>query len=144
MLPEFNEDSPSVQAHLQMIQSVIQRMATNSSSCKAWSITLVSAILVVIADKGKSQYASISLIPIFLFYILDVYYLSLEKRFRESYRIFIKKLYEQKLTSSDLYQLSPAKEHLKHLSPSAKSFSTLPFYLTLTIMVIIVKLITKA
>ena len=47
----LDETSPSVQAHLGIIQGVIQRMATNSAACKTWCITIVSAILVVVADK---------------------------------------------------------------------------------------------
>jgi len=42
---EFKENSQAVQSHLSIIQSVIQRMASNSTSSKAWCITLVSAIL---------------------------------------------------------------------------------------------------
>lgn len=60
-------NSQAVQSHLSITQSVIQRMATNSSSCKAWCITVVSAILVIVADKGKSQYAYIAIIPNILF-----------------------------------------------------------------------------
>lgn len=67
----LDESSPSVQAHLQIIQAVINRMAGNSSSCKTWCITLVSAILVVIADKGKPDFAFISLLPALLFCALD-------------------------------------------------------------------------
>jgi len=49
----YREESPTVQAHLGIAQAVIQRMAANSASCKAWCITLVAAILVIVADKGK-------------------------------------------------------------------------------------------
>lgn len=47
------ENSQAIQTHLEITQSVIQRMAVNSASCKTWCITLVSAILVIVADKGK-------------------------------------------------------------------------------------------
>ena len=49
----YREESPAIQAHLGIAQSVIQRMAANSASCKAWCIGLVSAILVVVADKNS-------------------------------------------------------------------------------------------
>ena len=64
---EFKEDSQAVQSHLGILQNVIQRMASNSSSAKAWCVTLVSAILVIIADKGKSEYALIAVMPTLLF-----------------------------------------------------------------------------
>ena|SRR3989338_243886 len=60
--PRFKENSQAVQSHLTILQAVIQRMANNSSSSKAWCITLVSAILVIVADKGKPQYAWIAVI----------------------------------------------------------------------------------
>ncbi|MGN2393596.1 hypothetical protein ACTFO6_19145, partial [Pelomicrobium sp. G1] len=74
-----------MQAHPSIAQAVIQRMASNSASCKAWCITLVAAILVIVADKGKPKYALIAVIPTVLFLVLDAYYLALERCFRVSY-----------------------------------------------------------
>ena len=73
----YQEDFQAVQSHLNIIQSVIQRMSTNSASCKAWCITLVSAILVIVTDKSKPEYALISIIPVILFFFFFSYYLSL-------------------------------------------------------------------
>ena len=72
----LTEESASVQSHLQIMQNIIQRMATNSTSCKAWCITIVSAILVLIADKSKPELAWLALLPSFLFLSLDAYYLA--------------------------------------------------------------------
>ena len=80
----LTESSPSVQIHLNILQGVIERMASNSNSSKAWCITIVSAILVVVADKGKPDYAYIAFIPTLLFFALDTYYLALEKGFRNT------------------------------------------------------------
>ncbi len=52
-------ESPSVQSYLNILQSIISRMAANSSGCKTWCITLVSAIIPIIADKGKPAYLKI-------------------------------------------------------------------------------------
>lgn len=60
-------NSQAVRSHLSITQYVIQRMATNSSSCKAWCITIVSAILVIAADKGNYRCAFIATIPNVLF-----------------------------------------------------------------------------
>jgi hypothetical protein len=53
----FLENSGAVRAHLEISQDVIQRMAANSSACKAWCVTLVSAILVLVANQGKPKFA---------------------------------------------------------------------------------------
>jgi len=42
----------------------------------------VSAVLVIVADKGKPDFAWIALLPFILFLSLDVYYLTLEIAFR--------------------------------------------------------------
>ena len=54
-------------------------MAENSRSCKVWCVTLVSAVLVLVARTEKPEYALIALIPAVLFLILDTYYLALER-----------------------------------------------------------------
>jgi hypothetical protein len=131
----FHENSQAVQSHLEITQSAIQRMAENSASCKTWCVTLVSAILVVIADKGKPQYALIAIIPTALFLILDSYYLMLEKMFRKSYNDFINKLHNDKVVETDLYSIAPNGNRFKMFFTSIFSFSVLPFYLTLLVMV---------
>lgn len=135
----FRENSQAVQAHLTIAQSVIQRMATNSASCKAWCITLVSAIMVVIADRGKPEFALIALIPTILFLALDVYYLALEKMFRQSYNDFIDKLHRGEIVSSDLYAVVPSGSMVKAIVKSTRSFAIWPFYVTLVVMILIAK-----
>ena len=58
----LNEDPSSVQAHLTIMQGVIQRMAENSRSCKVWCVTLVAATLVLVARTGEPQHALIALV----------------------------------------------------------------------------------
>ena len=131
----YGEDSQAVQAHLGIMQSVIQRMAANSASSKAWCVALVSAILVLIADKGKAGYVWIAVIPTFLFMSLDVYYLTLEKGFRESYNAFIDKLHSHTIAPVDLYAVVPAGSTWRHVVAAVCSFSIWPMYATLLAMI---------
>ncbi|ENM8347193.1 hypothetical protein VCSRO209_3433 [Vibrio cholerae] len=135
------EESPSVQAHLAMLQNVIQRMASNSSSCKSWCITLVSAVLVIVADKGKPDYAWIALLPTVIFACLDAYYLALEKGFRETYNKFVEKLHSMSLVSSDLYAIKPQEQMSKHQIDAMRSISVWGFYIPLVFMIYITKII---
>ena len=135
----LTEESPSVQAHLQIMQGVISRMAANSTASKAWCITIVSAILVLVADKSKPEYAFIALVPIVLFSALDSYYLALEKAFRDSYNSFIGKLHEQNICSEDLYSVVPKGSMTKHQVAALKSFSVWGFYVCLGVMVYLAK-----
>ncbi len=139
--PEFKENSQAVQSHLTILQAVIQRMAMNSSSSKTWCITLVSAILVVVAEKGKPQFAWLALIPTLLFFILDAYYLGLERGFRNAYNNFIKKWHEQTLRPDDLFVVVPQGGTFWLFLAALRSFSVWPFYVTLAGMIYAAKVL---
>lgn len=128
-----NNEQDRIHTHLTMLQSIIQRMATNSASSKTWCITLVSAILVVVADKSKAEIAFITLIPIILFFSLDSYYLALEKSLRDNYDEFVSKLKNNKLTNDDFYKISTGNLKEK-ISDAICSFSVWPFYSAIIIM----------
>ncbi|EGQ7881688.1 hypothetical protein BVZ13_18590 [Vibrio cholerae] len=138
---QIDGESPSIQTHLGILQGVIQRMASNSSSCKAWCVTLVSAVLVIVADKGKPDYAWIAMLPTFVFAALDAYYLALEKAFRNSYNSFITKLHKKMLTSADLYSVLPKGDMSALQLQSISSFSVWGFYGCLAVLVVITKIV---
>jgi len=135
----FDESYPLVQTHLSIVQNVIQRMASNSSQCKAWSIAIVSAILVIVADKSKPDYACIALLPTILFLLLDIYYLALEKGFRARYNEFIEKLHSGKIVTKDLYSVSPHGNMWKHRINALKSFSVWGFYGGVILLIILTR-----
>ncbi len=135
----INESSVSVQTHLGILQNVIQRMSSNSSQCKTWCITIVSAILVIVADLSKPDYAWIALLPSVLFLALDTYYLSLEKAFRNSYKKFVKRIHQNSLRPKDLYSVSPSGKMKKHGLEALRSFSVWGFYLGLIILIVIIR-----
>ena len=125
----LNHNSPAVRAHLTIMQDVINRMAENSRSCKVWCVTLVAAVLVLVARTGEPQHALLGLMPTALFYILDAYYLSLERCFRRSYGKFVRKVREGQTRVSDLYAVVPDGSISRGtLWAMFKSFSVPPFY----------------
>jgi len=72
--------------HLEMIQANIARMAQNSFVLKGWAVTLTAALLVLAAEPDKiTGAASLYFLPAFVFWLLDAYYLCLERRFRGLY-----------------------------------------------------------
>jgi hypothetical protein len=136
---EVDPNAASIQTHLGILQNVIQRMAANSSASKAWCVTLVSAVLVIVADKGVPDYAYIALLPAVIFAALDAYYLALEKAFRNSYNDFISKLHNKTLTETDLYSVAPKGNMSRLQWASLKSFSVWGFYLSLITLIFITK-----
>ncbi len=139
----IDDASPSVQTHLEIIQGVVQRMAANSAACKTWCITIVAAILVIVAEKEKPSLAWLAVLPTVLFAALDVYYLALEKCFRNSYNAFIQKLHSHTLTASDLYSLVPTGRITVLQIEAAKSFSVWGFYLPLLVLATITVVLTS-
>ena len=73
-------ENSAVQFHISMLQGIINRMANNSANCKTWTVTLVTAMLVLLLEKKiKLPNPWISLILVVLLYLLDCYYLCLER-----------------------------------------------------------------
>ena len=72
--------------HLELIQNVISRMAGNLFYLKGWTITLVTALFALATTKGANPlYPIIAFLPVCVFWILDGYFLSLERSFRALY-----------------------------------------------------------
>lgn len=136
---EIDPNAASIQTHLSIIQNVIQRMAANSSSSKAWCIALVSAILVIVADKDRPEMALIALLPITVFAALDIYYLALEKAFRNAYNQFISRLHQGNLEEENLYSVEPVGKMSKLQMQAALSFSVWGFYISLALLVVVAK-----
>lgn len=129
-------ESPSVQSYLQILQSVINRMAANSAGCKTWCITIVSAIAVLVTDK-RDAYVFVALAPIVLFWSLDAYYLALERQFRDLYNDFIRKLHDGNAKIEDVFIVSPGEGGFQQFTSTfaaAWSASIFPFYALLLIM----------
>ena len=134
----LNEESGAVRTHLTIMQGVIQRMGENSRACKVWCVTLVSAILVLVAQTGNADHATIALAPTLLFLILDAYYLALERGFRSSYNVFVRKVHEEQVSTRDLYAVAPSDSIARGLLWAMfRSFSVLPFYLVVTATVVL-------
>ena len=135
--PFLNEDSLAVQAHLTMMQGVINRMAENSRSCKVWCVTLVAAVLVLVARTGEPQHTLLALVPTLLFWVLDSYYLALERAFIKSQNAFVKKLHQSKLVSSDVYRVAPTEMGLLLVGRCLGSVSIWLFYPLVVVTVVL-------
>jgi hypothetical protein len=138
---EITIESTSVHRYLDSLQAAINRMAINSTSSKTWCITLVSAVIVFASDKTKPDSVWMALIPISLFFLLDAYYLGLERRYRDLYNDFARKLLSGKVMPQDMFVLTPNTKEKLFISvvKAMFSISVLPFYVLITIMLIILR-----
>ncbi len=71
--------------HLELIQNIITRMANNSFLLKGWNITILAALIGLNASGLNGKVIFIGFVLILFFWILDAYYLSQERIFRERY-----------------------------------------------------------
>src|SRR5438105_6535541 len=73
------------QKHLEFIQSAVGRMASNLFLLKGWTITLLAALFALAAKDSNKVYFLIAYLPALMFWMLDGYFLSQERRFRALY-----------------------------------------------------------
>ena len=133
-------DSEPTRHYLSMLQDNITRMATNSANCKTWTITIVTALLALtLADMAITGYLQVLYIPVFLFYLLDSYYLSVEKRFRKVEEEFVYKAKIGEDTNDLLYSFNIHKDTwYKHLFCATTSISVWPFYLLMALVITLI------
>lgn len=71
--------------HLEFIQATINRMASNIFLIKGWCITLIAALFALAAKDSNKAYVLVAYFPLLIFWCLDGYFLSQERRFRALY-----------------------------------------------------------
>jgi len=71
--------------HMEMIQGVINRMASNSFALKGWTVTLVAGIFALASKDADKMYFLVAYVPIVIFWGLDTYYLLQERLYRTLY-----------------------------------------------------------
>jgi hypothetical protein len=72
--------------YLEMIQSIVARMATNSFLAKGWALTVAGAIYGFAASHLESMVSLAGLVATIGFWWLDAFYLRAERKFRCLYR----------------------------------------------------------
>lgn len=77
--PKVNEK------HLDHIQAVITRHNSNSFMIKGWAITICTVVLTVAGTWKEPVIALVALVPVFVFWVLDSFYLANERCFVSLY-----------------------------------------------------------
>ncbi|MDJ0716141.1 MAG: hypothetical protein QNJ54_18255 [Prochloraceae cyanobacterium] len=81
-----NEEDEKRIKHMEFVQAVIARMASNSFQIKGWSVTIVTALFALTGVTTKPIFILIALLPALSFWGLDAYYLRQERLFRKLYK----------------------------------------------------------
>lgn len=150
---EERKNSEAARFHIEMMQGIINRMASNSSNCKSWCIAVITAIFALYASKEDCPQALIivCIVPTFLFFCTDSYYLGLERMFRNFQSSFYAKINDPDSDDwlKEIFRVSSAANEtksypkifissLKVLADGMMSVSTAGFYGLVVVMIIAV------
>ncbi|EJB52310.1 hypothetical protein [Helicobacter pylori] len=113
---------------LKILQGVINRMAQNSLECKKWTLALAVGVLSIKIEAISNSYGLCVLgVLLACFYLLDAYYLTQERLFREQYQWMI----ENRLKTDEiLFEVFPAHQTCRcaQFLCSIFSFSLFPYW----------------
>ena len=126
--------------HLEMIQSVINRLANNSFSLKLKSFIFVAVILGFTTKNGDPDYMWLTAIPTLAFWGLDEFYLKQEKLFRTLYDNVRQKDNEDIDFSMDV---STIKSKRRSWISICFSWTILGFHLPILLVILLVVLTKK-
>ncbi len=122
---------------LKILQGVINRMAQNSLECKKWTLALAVGVLSLKIEAISHLYGSCVLgVLLICFYLLDAYYLTQERLFREQYQWLI----ENRLkTDERLFEVLPAHQTCRcaQFLCTMFSFSLFPYYWVLGLCLVV-------
>lgn len=121
--------------HLEFIQASISRMSGNLFLLKGWSITLIAALFALAAKDTNKAYIIVAYFPLFIFWFLDGYFLSMERRFRSLYE-HVRQLKEEDIDFSmntEPYKSDPRNQWI----PTLFSRTLFPYYVTLALLMIL-------
>ena len=118
--------------YIELVQSIISRLANNSFLLKGWTITLIAAIF-SLSDKIMKNFTFTIYFFILIFWILDSYYLYQERLYRDLYN----KVIEIRDEYPPLFSLKIDKKRNEKIISFFKSFfsfTEVSFYLLLLLI----------
>jgi hypothetical protein len=122
---------------IDLIQSVINRMAHTSFLIKGWAISVMGFIFALQSNK---DIMFVAVIPIFLFWILDTYFLQQERLYRKLYTWVI----ENRMTDdTHMYSLNATRFEKSSYKDVMFSITLGPFYGGGIILVLLASVIAQ-
>jgi len=136
----MGEEMERKQAHLEMIQGVVNRLSSNSFLLKGWSVVLVSALFALGAANAKAQFVYLAYFPAIAFWVLDGYFLWQERIFRALYDR-VRQMKEEEIDFS--MDISKVKGGVSPWSDVILSMTLLLFHGTVVVSIVVVTVMTR-
>lgn len=146
---QYNDDE---RQYLQMMQSNIERMANNSANCKTWLVTLLTGFMAISCGfESLHWWLLLAAVPIAMFWYLDGFYLSLERKMRNRQKDFLNKQTkdgdEYNKASYNFEPLEKEEDEIElglvKTTGQWWTKSVWPFYLTMMVVIIVVTLVVN-
>jgi hypothetical protein len=128
--PFWPADNPSVIAHLNILQGIINRLAANSVSCKTWCLTLVGAMVSLAGATHVPAIAGFTLVPVLIFGFMDTMYLAEEKSYRDLYNSMVSSIRDRSYKLDRVFEAS-ADRGFGSVTWAIASWSIWPVYVGL-------------
>jgi 4-hydroxybenzoate polyprenyltransferase len=115
--------------HLEMLQSLITRMAGYGASFKSYCITVTTAVIGFAFTLHRPTVAALALLPVIAFGIADAQYLRVERRFREVFDLVRGESWDE----IPSFEISLKSTRAQSFLSAATSWSIVWFYTPLAI-----------
>jgi hypothetical protein len=124
------KEEPAVQAHIAMLQGIINRVAGNSANCKTWTVAIIGGILSM--SNIGIPFLFINLLICVVFLLLDCFYLGVEREIIAKQKDFLNDMDNGKDIDDRLYKIDRSPQewgrHFDLIKESLKSGSIRLFY----------------
>lgn len=132
-----------VQGFISQLDSIINRMGSNSANAKNWLMTIVAAAIAIQWTQNQLDNVLWLLVPTILFMLTDLYYLGMERHFKGIQKSFIDKVRSGADITKDVYSIpkTTKREQVCNTIKAIDSLSIWPFYLIVIVCVVGVKLL---
>jgi hypothetical protein len=119
--------------HLEMLQSLITRMAGYGASFKSYCITVTTAVIGFSFALHRPAVAALALLPVIAFCVADAQYLRVERRFRDVFNLVRKESWDEMPSFDTNLESAPAQSFLRAVT----SWSIVWFYAPLAVGVLL-------
>lgn len=143
--PSANHSAPDYWIkQSEMLQGVINRMASNSLEVKKFGVTVWTAITGFGVTNDNNWFFGLALASIIVFGVLDLYYLFLERKFRDNYGRLVKLINGYgspedekwaKQIEGNFMKLDKSATFLRRLAITIKSWANLPYLIMLAVTI---------
>lgn len=131
--------------HRFFVHNTINRLNNNSFQIKAIMITIVGAFIAIYASTSKDIFFVIPCPLIFIFWLLDSYYLQQEKKFRGIYNDICDLVPKNEKKTKQLFEINPKiyKGGKYNFFRSMFSLSFMLLYLALILLLLLIYVLVK-